>query len=89
MSWVGAPIRSLLFIATNRTVNRKYGCPRFRGPRGLGVPNERFLFAGVKGQVFVCGVAIPRTWEPANQLTTAEIAQSLQPILCRSAEAAP
>jgi hypothetical protein len=25
--------------------------------KGLGVPNERFLFAGVKGQVFVAGAA--------------------------------
>ena len=32
------------------------GCPPVRGPQGLGVPNERFLFDGVKGQVFVAGV---------------------------------
>ena len=29
---------------------------RGQGPHGLGVPNERFLFAGVKGQVLVRGV---------------------------------
>jgi hypothetical protein len=29
---------------------------RGQGSHGLGVPNERFLFAGVKGQVFVRGV---------------------------------
>jgi hypothetical protein len=35
------------------------------GPRGRGVPNERFPFAGVKGQVFVRGVKISRPWGPA------------------------
>ena len=28
----------------------------YRGPHRLGVPGERFLLAGVKGQVFVDGV---------------------------------
>jgi len=29
---------------------------RMRGPLLTGVPNERFLLVGVKGQVFVTGV---------------------------------
>jgi len=34
--------------------------PLVRGPQGHGVPGERFLFAGVKEQVLVPGVVIPR-----------------------------
>jgi hypothetical protein len=37
-----------------------------RGPHELGVPNERFLLVGVKGQVFVAGVASPCLYPPTR-----------------------
>jgi len=53
----------------------EFWVPQLRGPHGFGVPSERSMLAGVKGQVFVRGVEI-RIFGPGKpQMIPPSVAQ--------------